>query len=168
MFGVLLLLVLYLSTAETATITMTEAGHSAYYLWPNSGKIRITSTCSAGLPRVELRFYRAGSDDGYITWDTNSNQLALNCRDATQSTTYDPFTPDCSLGDVTLIWQLTEDEVQVWNKGVKVAGRTRDGMCGEQPGQWKLKLFASGIVTATDEGYKLDKALYFFLQKYIY
>ena len=153
MFGVLLLLFLYPSTAEAATITMTEEGTSEYYPWPASGKINITSTtCSAGLPGVNLYFYRGGSYCGFISWNTNFNKLQIKCTDAPQPFTEYPFTPDCGGGDVTLTNQLTADEVQVWNQGVKVAGRTRVGRCGEQPEQWRMYLYDSGSVTATDEG----------------
>ena len=151
MFGVLLLLLLYQSTAESTTITQTKRGWGAFYPWPASGKIKIRSTCSAGLPGVNLRFYRGGSWGGAIYWSTNDNQLRIYCTDAAPYYTEYPFTHDFGGGYVTLTIQLTADEMQVWNKGVKIAGITRDGRCGEQPDQWRIYLY-SGSVTATDGG----------------
>ena len=176
MTNLLLLLLTLQRTPDAATVTLTHSGTSAYFPGPASGKIRITSTCSADLPAVLLRFYRGGggSNGRYTSWKwiTNENRLRICCRDSVQQCTSYPFTPDCGGGDVTITIQLTADEVQVWYKREKVAARMREGRCGEQPEQWNLQLFASSSVTATDEGYKLDKALYertkFLLQKYVY
>ena len=164
MFGVLLLLSLYLSTAETASVTLTEQGYSGYFPWPASGKINITLTCSSDLPHVNLLFYRPAGESGSIYWDTNRNELVVFCRGASSDYTFlgytfHPFTHDCTGGYVTLTYQYTADKVLIWNKGEEVAERARDGWCKEQPEEWQMALSSSGIATVTyeAEGKKLER-----------
>ena len=138
---------------EAASVTLTEIGLSARYPWPASGTIRISSTCSADLPRVTLRFYRGGSYGGYIYWRTDENRLQVYCNGAAQRYTYYPFTPDCSGGgNITLTAQWRSDDIRVVYEGEEVAVRKRDGRCGEQPDQWLLSIYGPGRVTATDQG----------------
>ena len=116
MLALLLLLPTFHETTEADTITLTELGDSDRYPWPAARNIRISITCIAKLPRVDLRLIKNGwSEFARISLQPRNNEVMIFCGDAPGNKfEYYDLTPDCSGVDkITYTVQLNTEVIRI-------------------------------------------------------